>query len=158
MSNLPEARENFAEAAISHLSAAKIALETEGLMHKAFEEAWYCGECSFKAVLDKAGKYIDAPLRRRGDKHHEWHRHYQKTKDEGLLPQDLTFLILDSLVESLYAIDISSDVEHVNCGPTGRNLIGDIRYISSEKFIGRTDAEEKVRLAERLVEILQPFM
>ncbi|MHA1386649.1 MAG: hypothetical protein ACTSR3_23085 [Candidatus Helarchaeota archaeon] len=127
MSNLPEAKENFAEAAISHLSAAKIALETEGLKHKAFEEAWYCGECSFKAVLDKAGKYIDAPIRRRGDKHHEWHRHYRKIKDEDLLPTSLTSLVLDSLTEDLYAIDVSSDDEHVNCGPTCRSLIGDIR-------------------------------
>lgn len=89
MSNLPETKENFTEATYSHIKAAQIALETEGLEHKAFEEAWYCGECAFKAVLNKAGKYIDAPPRRGGDKHHEWHRHYQKIKDEGLLPSAL---------------------------------------------------------------------
>lgn len=61
-------------------------------------------------------------------------------------------------MENLYTIDVSSNIEHVNCGTTGRSLIGDLRYIASEKFIGRTDAKEKVRLAERLVEILEPYM
>ena len=158
MSSLQEAKENFKEATHSHLTSAQKALDTEGLQHKAFEEAWYCGECAFKAVLDKAGKYIDAPRHRGGDKHHEWHRHYQKIKDEGLLPSNLTNMILDSLVENLYAINVSSDTEHVDCAPTGRSLIGDLRYIASERFIDRTDANEKVRSAKRLVEILEPYM
>lgn len=156
MSKLPEAKENFNEATYSNLETSKKALNA-GIDNVAFRRAIECGENVLKAVLQKAGKFKPAPPRQKGDWIHEGWTLFQKVKREKILPLKLN-LTVENLVYDLFDLDVSSKSEHVDCAPTGSNKLGRMRYLDDRKFIGRDDAQEKISVAEELVDILQPFI
>ena len=156
MSILPEAKENFREATYSNLETSKKALNA-GIDNIAFRRAIECGENVLKAVLQKDGKFIPAPPRQNGDWIHEGWVLFQKVKREKILPPQLN-LAVENLVLDLFDLDVSSQSEHVDCASTGSNKLGIMRYLDDRKFIEREDAQEKIRIAEELVNILQPFV
>ena len=132
-----------------HLSDADY-FYAKGKYDSAYRYAVYSGEIALKAVLVKFNKFIQSR-----HKHHDQSRLVQNIRAEKCLPQDMIDEI-DGTVSSLDNVDLQSERgDYVVCGS---HQVGNLRYSVGEstpaEMIGREDAEEKIRLAKELLDLL----
>jgi len=143
--------------AYGHLRSARANVQI-GEYDTAYREALSSGEIALKAVLVKAGCYVDKPKSAGGDRHHESPTLAEKIRSHGIIPQPLADDIVD-LAYQLDRVDLTSPTgDYANCA---MGQVGDLRYSygASTPFELTTlhDANQKIGISDELLRKLAPF-
>ena len=149
--------ETWFRTAKEHLDIAERAFNS-GLDEVAYEKAVYSGECALKAVLVKNGVFT------RDDWTHDHRKIFDKIKELGLLSPQVLAQVEDIVtdrdgVEGLGWVDLgdknpSEDIPHIDCAHIERTRYPEEEY-SSYDMLRLGDAELKIKLAKKLIEVLE---
>lgn len=151
-----EYKEDFCEGAESNLRLGKQAL-SKGSYVDAFIRSFWTLENSFKAVLHKSGNYDN---RSRGDRHHRCLELLSKIQNLGIIPSNILTQVTTH-TNNLLTINVydGSGNCHMDSGPsTSHIVINDIRYFDASKYLALNDSRSKIRDAEKIYNLLKPFM
>ncbi|MHA1789884.1 MAG: hypothetical protein ACTSXT_11765 [Candidatus Helarchaeota archaeon] len=151
-----EYEENFKEGAEANLRLGKDAL-SKGSYVDAFIHSFWTLENSLKAVLEKSSNYDNRPGK---DRHHRCLDLLSKIRRLGILPSNILSKV-DKYTNELLTINVydPSGTSHMDSPPaTSHKVITDIRYFDASKYLDLNDSKSKIDKAEKIYNLLRPFM